>query len=113
VDSRLSRQVAVRELVPGLLILGVVIVDTEVPPPVLAESVLFYELVLLLGRWLVLAPLAHLIQRDPPLVDEPLRVFKGPLTQLHRHRLLLAYGNVAARSFGIPALTSSHSPSVM
>src|SRR5260370_21829982 len=43
-------EVAVEKLVPGLVVLGVLIVDTQIPPPVLTESMLLDELVLLFGR---------------------------------------------------------------
>jgi hypothetical protein len=49
-------EVAVRELVPALPVLVLLVVDPEMPPGVLADPVLLDEVVLLLRRRPVLAP---------------------------------------------------------
>src|SRR6266851_5614884 len=57
-------EVAVGKLVPGLVVLGVLVVDTQIPPPVLTKSMLLDELVLLLGGRLVLAPVVPDVEID-------------------------------------------------
>ena len=82
-------EVAVRVFVPGLGVLGRFVIQTEVPIRVFVPAVGLDELVLLLGRRLVLAPVVPLIQRHLALLDLVLRELERALVQLRRHTLPL------------------------
>ena len=63
------REVAVREFVPGLGVLGRLVIDGEVPVRVFIPAVRFDELVFLACGRLVLAPVVALIQDHVPVTD--------------------------------------------
>src|SRR4029079_1272223 len=69
--------VAIRELVPGLGVLGRLVVHTEVPVGVLVPAAGLDELVLRFGRRLVLAPVVPLVEHHVALLDLVLRDLLG------------------------------------
>src|SRR6266481_1263798 len=81
-------KVAVRKLIVSLRILILLVVDSQVPAAIFLNAVLTNELVLLLGRGPVLAPLVLVVGYKVPFSDEFFRVIKGPLIPLHCHGCL-------------------------
>ena len=89
-SSYLSRQdattvhtfeVPVGECVAFFCVLGLLVVDTQIPLRVCAEPLVFDERVFLLCRRLMLAPLVALIQRNTPFLDQLLRMLERALVQ--------------------------------
>src|SRR4051812_3789797 len=64
-------EVAVRELVPGLALLGHLVVDSEMPLCVFADPVSLDELVLPLGRGLMFAPFVPVVENVAAVLDQP------------------------------------------
>src|SRR2546423_2619042 len=78
-------EIAVRELVASLAVRGFLVIHAEVPLPVLVDSVLGEELVLLPGRGLMLAPRISLVEDDLPILDQSARLVVAGLVQLDCH----------------------------
>jgi hypothetical protein len=66
-------EVAVRELVVCLGVGGFVGVDPQVPLSVLVDSVPVNEFVLVVGGWLMLAPVVSLVSYNLPVLDSSIR----------------------------------------
>jgi hypothetical protein len=88
-------EVAVRELVPRLRVLCLLVVDAEVPPDVLVEPMLGQEGVLLASRGLVFAPLVALVDDDLARLDEPLGEFERCVVELDGDGCSLCAGTAA------------------
>src|SRR5687768_3160039 len=80
-------EITVREPVPPFGVLGLLVVDPEVPPGVLGEPVLLDVAVLLSCRRLMFAPVVPVVEHVPARLDEGLGVLERLLVQLHRHVL--------------------------
>src|SRR2546428_9946886 len=78
-------EVAVGKLVALLGVIRLTLVDSEVPLPVLGESVCLDEGVLLSRRWLMLAPGIALVPDGFAVVDQSLRVLHGGSVELYCH----------------------------
>src|SRR3989442_10847760 len=78
-------EVAVGKLVALLGVIRLTVVDSEVPLPVLGESVCLDEGVLLSRRWLMLAPGIALVPDGFAVVDQSLRVLHGGSVELYCH----------------------------
>src|SRR2546428_6807999 len=78
-------EVAVGKLVALLGVIRLTVVDSEVPLPVLGESVCLDGGVLLSRRWLMLAPGIALVPDGFAVVDQSLRVLHGGSVELYCH----------------------------
>src|SRR2546428_7984957 len=78
-------EVAVGKLAALLGVVRLTVVDSEVPFPVLGESVCLDESVLLSRRWLMLAPGIALVPDGFAVVDQSLRVLHGGSVELYCH----------------------------
>jgi hypothetical protein len=88
-------EVAVRELVPRLGVLRLLVVDTEVPPGVLAEPVFGQEIVLLPSRGLVFAPVVALVDYGLAVPNEALGEFERCVVELDGDGCSLGAGTAA------------------
>src|SRR3989442_15981878 len=94
-------EVAVGKLVALLGVIRLTVVDSEVPLPVLGESVCLDEGVLLSRRWLMLAPGITLVPDGFAGVDQSLRVLHAGSVELYRHPSTLTSAGCIAGVAGI------------
>src|SRR5713101_9063451 len=80
-------KIAVGKFVSLFCILGVRVVNPEVPFCILTKSVQTNELVLFLGRRLVLAPCTFVVGNDASLLDQLSSVIERGKIQLYRCNL--------------------------